>query len=113
MLPYHTRFGPDWCYGLVKMKYKHSYISSVSQLVYVRQYPSPQEVKINVVKDQSKVQELLTTEPEVIPPPGLSAERSWYLYENVRQYCEGDNNKDITCPKPSVPKAHSCKSDQQ
>ena len=23
MLPYHTRFGPDWCFGLVKLKYKH------------------------------------------------------------------------------------------
>ena len=31
MLPYNTRFGPDRCFGLVKLKYKHSYISSVSQ----------------------------------------------------------------------------------
>ena len=66
-------------------------------------------MKINIVKDQSKVQELFTAEPEVIPPPGLSAERSWYLYENVRQHCKGDNNKDITCPKPSGPKPHSMK----
>ena len=32
MLPYHTRFGLDWCFSLVTLKYKHSYISSVSQL---------------------------------------------------------------------------------
>ena len=32
MIPYHTRFGPDWCFGLIKLKYKRSYISSVSQL---------------------------------------------------------------------------------
>ena len=35
MLPYHTRFGPDWCFGLIKMKYKHSYVSSISQLAEV------------------------------------------------------------------------------
>ena len=28
----HTRFGPDWCFGLTKLKYKRSYVSSVSQL---------------------------------------------------------------------------------
>ena len=31
MLPYHTKFGPGLCFSLVKLKYKHSYISSVSQ----------------------------------------------------------------------------------
>ena len=35
MLPYHTKFGPDWCFGLIKMKYKHSYVSSISQLAEV------------------------------------------------------------------------------
>ena len=50
-------------------------------VVYVRQYPSSPEMKINIEKDQGNVQELLTTEPEVITPPGLSAERSWYLRE--------------------------------
>ena len=34
MLPYN-RFGPDWCFGLIKMKYKHSYISSISDLAEV------------------------------------------------------------------------------
>ena len=85
-------------------KYHHFRLTaSEPGVVYIRQYPSSPEVKINIVKDQSKVQELFTAEPEVIPPPGLSAERSWYLNENVRHHCEGDNNKDIACPKPSVP----------
>ena len=35
MLPYRTRFGPDRCFGLIKMKYKHSYVSSISQLAEV------------------------------------------------------------------------------
>ena len=171
MLPYHTRFGPDWCFGLIKMKYKHSYISSISDLaevvllsttkeinipqlisessssntlvpvrkwkiflesyfkkisnltryhhfrmtssepgiVFVREFPSSPETRLNIVKDQAKIPELLSSEPELISPPGLSPERAWYLYENVRQHCEGDNNKDSTCPKPSVPKPRSMK----
>lgn len=32
MIPYHTRFGPDWCFGLIKLKYKRSFINSVAQL---------------------------------------------------------------------------------
>ena len=180
MLPYHTRFGPDWCFGLVKMKYKHSYISSISDLaevvllsttkeinipqliteqsssntlvpvrkwkpflelyfkkifsltryhhfrmtssepgvVYVREFPTSPETRLTIVKDQAKIPELLSSEPELISPPGLSPERAWYLYENVRQHCEGDNNKNTTCPKPRVPKprsmkAHPCKTDKE
>ena len=28
----HTRFGPDWCHGLTKLKYKRSCMPSVSHL---------------------------------------------------------------------------------
>lgn len=179
MLPYHTRFGPDWCFGLIKLKYKHSYISSISQLaetvllsttkainlpqliteqsssntlvpingwklflekyfkkipnltkyhhfrlsssepgiVLIREFPSSQPFRFNILKDQEQLQSILTTEPELILPPGLSPERAWYLYENVRQHCEGDNQKESTCPKPTVSKprsmkAHACKSDK-
>ena len=171
MLPYHTRFGPDWCFGLIKMKYKHSYVSSISQLaevvltsttksinipqlisepcsdktlvpvhawkvfletcfrkipnltkyhhfrfsssepgkVFIREFPSSAEFSVSIIKDQEKLQTVLTSDPEIIRRPGLSAERAWYLYENVRQHCEGDIHKDTTCPKPSVPKPRSMK----
>ena len=171
MLVYHTRFGPDWCFGLIKLKYKHSYISSISQLaevvllsttkeinipqlitgpsslntlvpvrkckafleryfkkipnltryhhfrltssepgaLFVREFPSSPKTRLNIVKDKSQIQELLSSEPDLITSPGLSPERAWYFYENVRQHCEGDSNKDNTCPKPSVPKPRSMK----
>ena len=158
MLPYHTRFGPDCCFGLIKMKYKHSYLSSISQLaevvltsttksikipqlisepcsdntlvpvhawkvfletcfrkipnitkyhhfrfsssepgkVFIREFPSSAEFNVSIIKDQEKLQTVLITEPEIIHRPGLSAERAWYLYENVRQHCEGDIHKDTT-----------------
>ena len=46
MLPYHTRFGPDWCFGLIKMKYKHSYISSISDLAEVVLLSTTKEINI-------------------------------------------------------------------
>ena len=41
--------------------------------------------------------------PRVIPPPGLSAERQWYLYDNIREFCTPET-MDVMCPLPSVPK---------
>ena len=45
MLPYHTRFGPDWCFGLIEMKFKHSYILNKSEnttpelfAIYIQNY---------------------------------------------------------------------------
>ena len=44
--------------------------------------------------------------PEVVQPRGLTAERQWYLYEKIREFCPGAP-KDKTCPLPSVPKPSS------
>ena len=38
-----------------------------------------------------------------VTPLGLSAERQWYLYDQIRPFCP-DADKDITFPLPSVPK---------
>ena len=46
ILPYHTRFGRDWCFGLIKMKYKHSYISSISDLAEVVMLSTTKEINI-------------------------------------------------------------------
>lgn len=32
MIPYHTRFAPDWCFGLIKLKYRRSFVSSVKDV---------------------------------------------------------------------------------
>ena len=42
--------------------------------------------------------------PVVIPPPGLSRERQWYLHDHIRDYCT-DQTKDIVCPRPAAPRA--------
>ena len=41
--------------------------------------------------------------PAVIPPRGLSAERQWYLYDQIRPFCPAED-MDSVCPLPSVPK---------
>ena len=41
--------------------------------------------------------------PSIVPAKGLSAERQWYLFDHIREFCP-DEDKDITCPLPCVPK---------
>ena len=44
--------------------------------------------------------------PPAVSPKGLSAERQWYLYDSIREFCPAED-RDITCPEPSVPKPGS------
>ena len=44
----------------------------------------------------------LESGPEVIPAKGLSPDRQWYLYDQIRQFCP-ESTKDLVCPLPSVP----------
>ena len=37
--------------------------------------------------------------PEPTAPPGLSAKRSEYLFQSIREYCT-PQTRDITCPPP-------------
>lgn len=43
--------------------------------------------------------------PPLIAPSGLSLDRKWYLYENVRVLCTDSQKRDFVAPKPSEPKA--------
>jgi hypothetical protein len=42
--------------------------------------------------------------PRKLIPSGLSAERSWYLYEKIREHIPSVTDKDETCPLPSKAK---------
>ena len=48
----------------------------------------------------------------VITPAGLSAQRQWYLYEKIQEFCPVAD-RDLTCPLPSVPKPSSRQSTPQ
>jgi len=40
--------------------------------------------------------------PQEIHPTGLSAERQWYLHEQVRQHIQDPQKRDEYCPLPSI-----------
>ena len=160
MIPGHTKFSPDWCFGLLKKRYRRTKVgdltdlitvvnesasvnvaqptewedgspivvtynwqdyfssfftkvkgikklhhlrfsSSSPGLIFVKEKAGSAEVQINLlkVKDWSpNADELLP----ILPPPGLSLQRQWYLYSKIREFCS-DYLKDATCPLPSEP----------
>ena len=156
----HTKFSPDWCFGLLKQKYRKTDIGSLDALakcvdasaicnhtqlvgtsdgtlivpifdwtsyfamhfrritgiksyhhfhfdsscpgtVIVQERCDLVEIRILLLKD-SWVPAKFTL-PQQIFPKGLSAEREWYLYEQIRRFCP-DPDKEKSCPLPAVPK---------
>ena len=61
------------------------------------------EKKINILKKGIKISEIPRTIPDDfnITAPGLSLERQWYLYNEVRPIFSDSLSADISCPKPS------------
>jgi hypothetical protein len=44
------------------------------------------------------------THPNVSIIKGVDPARQWYLYEHIRQHCYSEEAKELTCPKPTIPK---------
>jgi hypothetical protein len=59
------------------------------------------KVEVTILKDINNFLE--SDFPAPLPPKELSAERQWYLYEQIREHISDPNKKDDYCPKPSVP----------
>ena len=69
--------------------------------VFVREQCDTSETELELLKEpwEPDVDKL----PTIVPPHRLSAERRWYLYEQIRPFCPEDD-KDSMCPLPSVPR---------
>ena len=69
--------------------------------------PGSSEESFSLLKNQAQ---LPTRDdlPSRVTPAGLSPERQWYLYDNIRQHCE-EEYKDLIAPKPLVAKPSSNK----
>ena len=68
---------------------------------YVKERADTQQTRIQLLKspwmpDGSEL-------PSIIQPKGLSPERQWYLYDQIGPFCP-ENDRNITCPFPTVPK---------
>ena len=160
----HTKFSPDWCFGLLKRLYRRTKIGCLDDIVaavnksatpnhaqlvgaqdgssivsmfdwsgffeehtvktalkgitkmhhfrFSKSHPGKVMVKngidepeqmINLLKPSSSWQPKSDDLPNLLVPPGLSAERQWYLYEKIKEFCPHDV-QDIVCPLPSMPK---------
>ena len=166
----HTKFSPDWCFGLFKQKFRRSEVGCLQDIAkvveassyvnkaqivtahgdnpvktydwtgyfipYFKRIPnittyhhfhfdsnSPGKISLRETadgqvtalshlkdEDDSTFRSMGGTSesnfPNQVPPKGLTAERQWYLYDKIRQFCP-DASKDLTCPLPSVPRPTS------
>lgn len=160
----HTKFSPDWCFGLFKRLFRRTKVGSLqtiaqvvnnsaccnySQLVVTEdgltvvpifdwtsffaphmkkipgikklrhfRFPSSEPgvvyTKVNADDEDEKRSKLLKDSwvpdaneyPPRVSPKGLSTERQWYLYDQIREFCP-EEDRDVTCPEPEVPRPRS------
>lgn len=167
MVAGHTKFDPDWHFGVWKVKWRSSTAETISEVAetvhhssrkghnipqlvsdpqkpvqfrdwksYLQDFFKPLKnlrdyhhfrmnaespgvveckklcnsvpVRVNLLKAPTirpRIDDLL---PEEIPTPGLDPRRQWYLYEEIREHCLSSSAKDMSCPKPVVPKKEVC-----
>ena len=72
-------------------------------IVKCRESASSDELTFNLLKSKDRLPQPHTL-PNVTTIKGLDPSRQWYLYEQIREHCYSDVAKEITCPKPTVPK---------
>lgn len=159
----HTKFSPDWCFGLLKRLYKRTQVGSLKAMaqvvndsakcnfaqlvtaedgtvivptynwtdlfaprfkkfagikkyhhfrfdhsqpgiVFAKKRADTAEVKVDLLKEPWNPNP--TQLPLQVLPKDMSAERQWYLFKKVREFCP-ETDRDITCPEPTVPKPTS------
>ncbi|CAG8853044.1 3020_t:CDS:1, partial [Gigaspora margarita] len=47
--------------------------------------------------------------PEIVTPRGISLERQWYLYNEIRKHIQDPKKRDIYCAQPNQPKPKKIK----
>ena len=86
---------------LIKQKH-HFNINSNDVQIYIKETSTSNSTTINLLRSHDVIPPKETL-PEQLYPKGVSAERQWYLYDKIRQYCAEDS-KNKTCPLPDIPR---------
>lgn len=88
----------------IKMFHQFHFSSSEPVVVVVKEHSDSPTQEINILKNPwvPCPSDLHST----VPPKQMSAERKWYLYDQIRPFCPADD-QDTTCPIPDVPKLSS------
>ena len=157
----HTKFAPDWCFGLFKQRFRRTFVSSLQEIadvvessahvntaqlvgtqngevvvpvydwgqflgerfrklpkiksfqhftftsskpgiVHIKSFSDSEESTFRLLSDDTWVPDSHEL-PQRVTPPGLSAKRQWYLYDQIREFCREDS-KNLVCPLPAVPR---------
>lgn len=77
----------------------------------VKEALDSEEKTLDLIKKESQINQHnpFSGLPERIMPLGLSIEREWYLYDQIRMHIPNELDKDQTCPKPKTNKPSSKK----
>jgi hypothetical protein len=74
-------------------------------IVVVKQTIDGEESKHNILKKTFPYgPNKIPRYPRKLKPSGISIERAWYLYDNIRKHIPNEEDKNSTCPKPKRPK---------
>lgn len=92
--------------SIPKITSYHHFKIDASGKLFLRKTVDSEETNIALLKNEfsSEQQGLFTALPNRLIPQGLSAERQWYLYDQIRMHIPNTHDKDATCPKPSMKK---------
>lgn len=87
-------------------KYHHFQLD-INGSVNVKETVDSKNVNIMLLKKGYAVtdrQKLFMGFPDELFPRGLTAERQWYLYDQIRMHIPNMRDQDATCPKPCIAK---------
>ncbi|PFX33021.1 hypothetical protein AWC38_SpisGene2140 [Stylophora pistillata] len=123
LLPGHTKFAPDWCFGLVKQKTRRTFISSLFDIaravkesasvnvaefvvlhngtefpgtVFCKQYWFSEGKALNLLRNRNQLPQPGQL-PDTINPQGISRERAEYLCKEIREFCR-DGTENLVAP---------------
>lgn len=86
-------------------KYHHfSFNQKTPREVIVKESIDGEEQTFNLLKKQKHRFDYVVEKPSILIPNGLSIERQWYLYDNIREHIPYVEDKDETCPLPKEAK---------
>ena len=84
--------------------YQHFRLNSEEQgIITLRKTIDAEDENITLIKEKKSLiafKKKILYPDKTLSPTGLSAERQWYLYENIREHILSEKDKNLTCPKP-------------
>jgi hypothetical protein len=93
-------------YNLPDIKKYHHFLfnNKTPGIVVVKESVNGKEYKFNLLRDTKEKNTMKSERPSILFPTGLSLDRQWYLYKNIREHIPEEIDKNITCPRPKSSK---------